>query len=141
VKSPLAFGVMAVLMAMGAQPAYACATLTPKGEAQKAKREQSFLRAETDRIVVGTWRVTEDRNSDDGSTLGVIDLVNGKSAEKYRLRLPGVINCGFPFYFLKDGDRGRFYLKRGDAPESGDADDGFIDNFRFVHFVPMRASR
>lgn len=140
-KSPLAFGVMVVLMAMGAQPAFACSGLTPKGEALKLKREQRFLRAETDHIIVGTWRVAEDRNSDDGSVLGVIDLVKGKSSEKYRLRLPGVINCGFPNYFLRDGDRGRFHLKRGDVPESDDADDGFIDNFRFVHFVPMRSSK
>ena len=140
-KTRLAFGAMLVLMIVGAQPAFACATLTPKGEAKEREREQRFLRAETDRIIVGTWHVSKGERSDDGATVGVVDLVKGKKTETYRLSLPGEINRGFPFYFLKDGDHGRFYLKRSDDPENDDADDGFVDNFRFVHFVPIEAAR
>lgn len=140
-KSPLAFGVMVVLMAMGAQPAFACSTLTPEGEALKLKREQSFLRTETDRVVVGTWRFVQDEYPDDGHRPGAVEVARGKRTVYYRLDLPEEINCGFPFYFLEDGDHGRFYLKRNDAPESDDGEDGFIDNFSFVHFVPMEAVR
>ena len=123
------------VVCVAAADANACYRLTPAGEAERERQEAKWLRKNSDRIVTGTWHLTEESSEENGYfRIGYVEVGSGKRLVKYRLSIPDVINCGFPYYYVKDGEEGRFYLERDD-PESDDADDGFIDAYDYLHFV------
>ncbi|HZG31902.1 MAG TPA: hypothetical protein VEZ59_01440 [Sphingopyxis sp.] len=129
-----------VLVCMGSVDAQACHQLTPAGEAERARQEAKWLRKNSDRIVTGIWHLIEERSeANDYRQTGYVEDGSGKQADRYRLSIDNVINCGFPFYNLEDGDRGRFYLERNevelDSDDLGDAEDGFIDAYGYLHFM------
>ncbi len=130
-----------MLMAIGyANPASACSVLTEAGQRQEERRQQRYLDRHTDRTVVGTFRADPGggRSEDDDYRLsGVIEVERRGRIERYRVSISGIINCGFPYYFVQDGDYGRFHLERDDYPERDDRADGVIDNYDYVHFVPL----
>ena len=129
-----------LLAVLGTPAAVACSTLTQAGEAKRARAEQRYLRKHSDKIVLGTWHLeTKGNQENDYRDTGVIVVTNQKKTSKYRVSVPGEINCGFPFYYLEDGDRGHFYLKRTDYPEEDDAVDGFIDDYKYVHMKTLKS--
>lgn len=126
----------AALLLLSAEPALACWQQTPAGEALERKREQDWLRKNSDKVVTGTWHLLAD-DADDASgyrKTGYIETRRGKRVERYRTSFAAEINCGFPNYYVKDGDTGRFYLEHDEA-DPDDAADGFIDAYGYVHFV------
>ena len=99
------------------------------------ERDQArYLRTETDHSFVATWHLLSEG---DDFQEGYVDVWERGEWNRYRLYVPRIINCGFPYYYLEDGETGRFYLKWNERdPE--DELDGFIDSFNFVHFKPKR---
>ncbi|WP_260582829.1 hypothetical protein [Sphingopyxis sp. PET50] len=133
----IVLGAVLVLAFASARPASACWKQTPAGEAQERKREKSWLRKNSDKVVTGTWHLLEE-GADEYSgyrMTGYIEALRGKRVERYRTSFVPEINCGFPNYYVNDGDKGRFYLEHDD-PDPDDGEDGFIDAYDYVHFVP-----
>jgi hypothetical protein len=90
-------------------------------------------------VVVGTFRADPGGReaNDDYSLGGVIEAEWRGRIDRYRVRVRGEINCGFPNYHVEDGSYGRFFLDRVDYPEDDDRADGSIDNYRYVHFESL----
>ena len=126
--------IAAILGLIVSDNAAACANLTKAGERRQRQEQERYLQKEADKKVTGSFRADPAGRSEDGDLPGVIEVRRGKRVELYRVTIRGEINCGFPYYFLKDGDRGIFYLKRDDYPNPDDRDDGYIDNFSYLHF-------
>ncbi|MDO9369896.1 MAG: hypothetical protein Q7T68_15120 [Sphingopyxis sp.] len=129
-------GMACTLAVMGAQPAAACATLTPDGLKRKTEQDRRWLNRHSDMVVTGTWHIEEDRAAESNYRMvGYVEVVSRKKVKRYRLSIPGDINCGFPFYFLQNGDTGRFYLKRKASDHEGTE---FVENFDYVHFAAAK---
>jgi hypothetical protein len=115
--------------------AQACGTLTPEGEARRDRQQARWLHRETDLKVRGVFVETpkpaSEEQDDNVDTTGIVTAADGR---RYRLTVPGIINCGFPNFYVHDGSQGLFYLKRSKYPEDKDSADGVIDNYRFIHF-------
>ncbi len=137
----LATSVLIGVLLFSSVEATACPTLTPAGKAEQAKKEQRYLRTRSDKVVIGIWHLEDEEREPEYRKRGVIEVGDGKRVTKYRVSIPGEINCGFPYYYLSDGDRGRFYLKRSDVQENDDRSDGFIDNFDYVHFEALNKAK
>jgi hypothetical protein len=115
--------------------AQACSTLTPEGEARRDRQQVRWLYRETDLKVRGTFveipQPADDEQDDYVYRRGIITAADGR---RYRVTVPGVINCGFPNYYVYDGSEGLFYLKRSKYPDDKDSADGVIDNYDYIHF-------
>ena len=115
--------------------AQACGTLTPEAAARRDRQQARWLYRETDLKVRGTFvetpRPEGDQQDDNFDRMGIVTAADGR---RYRLMIPGVINCGFPNYYVDNGSTGLFYLKRSEYPDDKDSADGVIDNYRFIHF-------
>ena len=122
--------------------ASACAARTEAGQRADERRQANYLRRHSDRVVVGTFRVDPAQPQDDEyrqSYLdGFVEVERRGRVDRYRIRVRQEINCGFPYYFLKGGEHGRFWLER-DFREHNDRDDGVIDNYNYVHFESTEA--
>ena len=135
-KHALTCAAIALALAIG-YPAHACASLTPQGVRMLERQQARFLAEEADKRVTGTWHLLEEGATEDGDTYrsGEVEVETRRGLIRYRLTIPEIINCGFPNYYVEDGQRGVFYLRKDEDPEPDDPDDGYIDNFYFVHFV------
>ncbi|MBP6030086.1 MAG: hypothetical protein KA533_01510 [Sphingobium sp.] len=111
----------------------ACPNLTPSGEAKRERQEANFLRQKSDKRVRGTFEFMPGQSTNFDSEFRD-GMILGADGRRYRVSIPNEINCGFPYYFLKDGDSGFFYLEKSEVPEDDDLVDGFIDNYDYVHF-------
>ena len=122
------------------EQAMACATLSEAGQRIQQEQQERYLREKSDTIVRGVWHVdkVEPNPDDDYSTRGYIEVGRGKSKFRYRVSIPGTINCGFPYYYLKDGDVGHFYLKRDEFSDDNELEDGFFDDYTYVHYKPLK---
>ena len=118
----------------------ACSMLTKEGAKELRKTQERYLREESDKVIRGTWHVYQPANDTEleGGTLGHIEVTKGRKTVLYRVFVAGEINCGFPNYSVEDGAYGLFYLKKNDDPEAEDDADGFVDNFGYVHFKPLK---
>jgi hypothetical protein len=130
------FAAAGLLGTLSAEVASACSGLSPLGELKRRKAEQKYIKKNSDKQVVGTFFADPKgrQESDEYRLKGVIEVKRRGQVDRYRVSIPGVINCGFPYYFVQSGDHGRFYLKRDIYPDTDDLDDDYIDNFDYVHF-------
>lgn len=120
-------------------PVHACSTLSPEGVRKFELYKSYFLAEESDKRINGTFhfeREYVDEEEDFRGRVGYVAVKTRKGERRYRFFLPDVINCGFPYYYVQDGQRGTFYLKKDEDPDPDDIEDGVIDNFSFVHFEP-----
>jgi hypothetical protein len=131
-----------LLVSLSLDVASACSTLTPAGELKRKEAERKYLRENSDKQIVGKFLAEPQgrQEAEEFRLNGVIEVKRRGKVDRYRVSIPGEINCGFPYYFLKSGDRGRFYLKRDSYPDSDDLDDGYIDDFDYVHFQSRNRS-
>jgi hypothetical protein len=120
--------------------ALACSTLTKEGAKELRKTQERYLRKESDKIIRGTWNSYQPENDPEleGGTRGHIELTKRGKTVRYRVFIRGEINCGFPNYSVEDGAYGLFYLKKDEDPDTDDDADGFVDNFGYVHFKPLK---
>jgi hypothetical protein len=118
----------------------ACSTLTKEGARKQRTTQERYLREESDKIIRGTWHPYQPENDpeNDYATRGHIEVTNRGKTVRYRVSMHGEINCGFPNYYVDDGAYGYFYLKKDENPDAEDGDDGFVDNFGYVHFKPSK---
>ncbi|HEY6815261.1 MAG TPA: hypothetical protein VI168_06965 [Croceibacterium sp.] len=138
IRTAQSTAIAAAILALGiADTASACSVLTEARQRREKQRQQRYLERHADRVVVGTFRADPGgREQDENYVLrGVVEVARRGRVERYRVSISGTINCGFPFYFVEDGDYGRFYLEREEYPEDDDRADGVIDNYQYVHFV------
>jgi hypothetical protein len=118
--------------------AQACGTLTPEGAARRDRQQARWLHRETDLKVRGTFAASPqpagEEQDDNVYRRGIVTAADGR---RFRVWTPMVINCGFPYVWLDDGDVGTFHFKRDDDPietDEEDRADGVIDNYTFIHF-------
>ena len=118
-----------------AGPALACSSLTPEGEAKRERWEGAYLRKESDKRIRGVFYASpkERLEANDYYLIGFVEVREHGKINLYRIEVDSEINCGFPYYYLQDGDAGLFYLKKIDEPDPDDLRDGYIDNFRYIH--------
>ena len=137
-KGHVFIGAILLTVLLTPQSAMACPNLTKAGERMKREREKLYLRENSNKIVRGVWRADEPARNpgEDYLITGYVEVSKGGKVLRYRVSIPGEINCGFPNYYVDNGDEGRFYLRKSEYPDDDDADDGFIDHYRYVHFKP-----
>ncbi len=145
-SKPLAVVVSALGVATAAMssPVLACPSLTPEGLAQFQRYKTRYLAEESDKRITGTFHLegeVVEEEWDSQARIGYVDVTTRRGMRRYRIYLRDVINCGFPNYYVQDGERGIFYLKRDEDPDPDDLEDGVIDNFSFVHFEPRGARK
>ncbi|OBV12187.1 hypothetical protein [Erythrobacter dokdonensis] len=120
-------------------PVYACATLSPEGLREFERYKARYLAEESDKRITGTFYLEEETYDEEDNRwwrVGYVDVETRTGTRRYRFYLRDVINCGFPYYYVQDGERGTFYLKKDEDPDPDDLEDGVIDDFAFVHFEP-----
>ncbi len=138
-RALLAFATALVASTALETPVHACATLSPDGLREFERYKARYLAEERDEKITGTFhfeREYVDEEGDYWGRVGHVVVKTRKGERRYRFFLRDVINCGFPSYYVQDGDRGTFYLKKDEDPDPDDLEDGVIDNFSFVHFEP-----
>ena len=120
--------------------ALACSVLTKERANEQRKTEERYLREKSDKVIRGIWHVYQPANDPEleHGTMGHIELTKNGKTVRYRVLMRGEINCGFPNYSVEDGAYGLFYLKKDEDPDANDNADGFVDNFGYVHFKPLK---